>query len=1323
MGTHRGINRFDGYSIDSYKYKIKQQNIVPINRVYSIQAMGRYLWLATEGGLACFDTYTKKYTTYDIADKITTDFFRAVKNIQLSTLKNHIWLISDNQIRLLKVSQPSNGRHPTISSVRIGGSSGFVSVDMNPKVAENGKGIIWFSDNRNISVYRYNSNDNIVYVGNIEQHDFSGIRDMVYQDGYLWIISQEKLIRYKAFGNGQLKKEAENSFKTHGGLITLKPNTNNIWIAASDQLLSVNKRNLKDVHVFIHSSQHPNSVVNDINNIFIDKKDNIWVSGWMSGVAYTHTHQYLFHTLRYTPQQQSPALGNAEFISALHYDTDGYVYIGRKFGGISRLNTTTKQIEWNYCVRPELLNSITCLESDKENLYAGIGNTVIVVNKFSKNIVQIQPTSNKGYIFWLSFDKFNRLWAATYAGLECMENAAGRWKTRMSFTSGSPFPYRLSTNYLHNIYYDKETNELIITSTSGINRVILDSKGNVQNIVSYTSNSSSASLSNNFTWAIDKGAKGVYWVGTMGSGLNKISFVDHSSKKNSYKAEHFGISEGAESEDIEAIEVDKYGRVWCSGFKLGYFDEQIKRFKTFNTNDGLQGVTFATSSSTRDAQGTLYFGGANGLNYFLPGNENNFPSSKTIYFTHLIVNEKVIDTGIEYTKNVTLQYPDNNFTVDFTTLDYNTAHHTRFRYKIDGYDEWHEVKAGERPSVTYQNLPYGHHTLLAEAGDWADWSGDIYQLDINVVPPFWRTWWAYLIYLLIVGILTYLGIRYFIKWTQMKNFIAMRKQKERHREEMIQMKTRFFMDVSHEFRTPLTLINHAVQELKEEDSSATNKYVNTILRNSRLLSNMINELLDFHRADLKSLKLHTTDTNISQYISDLYDEFSLWAQTADIELQLDIHTPNLQAWIDEEQVSKILRNIISNSLHYTPKGGSVEITVDSGYYQSTLPQHKDFYEYISCMEKGQQLIIRISDTGTGIPKKELPTVFDRLHQVENTNTQNKGTGIGLALVKSLIALHHGGIIISSSLGIGTETIIFLPLTTQYLKEEERRASTDFNVKEYLTTTYTPEYETTENTLTEEEIQGNKPIILLVEDNEDVLMMLQEYFRREYNILLARDGKEALLKCKAIPPDLIISDVMMPNMDGLELCATLKNTIATCHIPIILLTAITQEEKQVEGLEMGADAYIPKPYNPRILKANVQNLIAKSRLIRTSMHLSENLREKIENEKDLQLFDHFNRIIQENFTNSDFSIEQVIAELGTNRTSLYGFIKSNTGMSMGKYIMKLRLEKAAKLLLSTDMTVSEAGIAVGIDSLSYFTRSFKQQFGVTPTEFMKTENKK
>ena len=1324
IGTHRGINRFDGYTIDSYKYTVKQRNIVPVNRVYSMQVIGRFLWLATEGGLACFDTHTKRYTAYHVADKVRTDFFKHIKSIRRSTLKDHLWLIADKQIRLIHIRQgtaASGKRQPTVSSVRIGDSRGFLCTETNPKVAENGKGIVWFSGNRTVSIYRYKARKGIVYTGTVDRNDLSGLRDMVFQGGYLWAIYYDRIVRYKAYRNGVLHKEAERTFKTHGGLIALRLSTRHAWLAASDQLIRISRHDLKDVHIFTHSSSLPNTVVNDINSIYIDRNDNIWLSGWMSGVAYTYTHQELFHTLKYSPKQYSATTGSAEFISALCYDSsDGYVYIGRKFGGISRLDTKTKQVEWDYCVQPQLQNSITCLQTDRQHIYAGIGNNIVVIAKDTKKVTQILPTSNRGYIFWLCFDRFGRLWAATYAGLECMEKTDGKWTVKMTFTTKSPLPRRLSTNYLHNICYDREANELIITSTAGLNRVILDSRGNVQNIVNYVSDNSPGSLSNNFTWAISKGAKGVYWVGTMGSGLNKVTFLDSPDGKYTYRSEHFGIREGAESEDMEAIQVDRYGRIWCSGFNLSCFDEQTKRFKTFNVSDGLQGPTFATSSSACDAQGTLYFGGSNGMNYFLPASENSMPASMHVYFTHLVVNGTVLNTDIEYTRNVTLPYPETNFTVAFTTLDYNSVRHTRFRYKMEGYDEWHEIQAGEKPSITYQNLPYGSHTLVVEAGDWADWSGEVYTLQVYVTPPLWRTWWAYVIYVLTAGFLIYTGTRYFIKWTQMKNFIAMRKQKERHREEMMQMKTRFFMDISHEFRTPLTLISHAVHELKEEDRSGQNRYVDAILRNSRLLSNMINELLDLHRADMKSLRLHATKTNITEYMSAFCSEFSLWAESVGVNLQLTVHTPNLQVWIDQEQISKILRNIVSNSLRYTPKGGSIDISIEEGEHNSILPLHKDFYEYTAAMEKGKQIIIRIADTGTGIPRKELPKVFDRLHQVESNSQQNIGTGIGLALVKSLVTRHHGGIVISSSLGLGTETILFLPLSTHYLKDEEKEKSTDFSLREMFDSSSTGCQPADDGTMEEETQDGSKPSLLLVEDNGEVLMMMQEYFKKEYNTILAKDGREALAKCKAANPDLIISDVMMPNMDGMELCAKLKNAIATCHIPIILLTAVTQEEKQIEGLELGADAYIPKPYNPRVLKVMVRNLIVKSRLIRTSMQLNENIREKIEDEKDRQFFDRFNQIIQANLADNDFSIQQVISELGTNRTSLYNFIKTSTGMSLGKYIMKLRLDKAAQLLISSDMSVSEASLEVGIDSLSYFTRSFKQQFGVTPTEFMRTK---
>lgn len=1322
IGTHRGINRYDGYAMDSYQYKQNKSMAVTANRVYDMLNMGKYLWLATQEGLFCFNIHTKQYTSFKAADSALSDFFKGVRHLKRAPANNCFWLISNQQVRLVKITTGSEiNTTPLLTSVRIGSSKGLVSNNGTPNVVDNGKDIGWLAANNTLSTYIIHPNHQLDILNNVPQISCIGLRDMAYDKGYLWLAYPEKLAKYKVGKLGKLTLLKEKIFKTHGGFIRIKPAGKYIWLAANDQLIRINKDNLDRFQSYKHASNVDNSVLNDINNIYIDRNDNIWVSGWMAGIAYAHTYQPFFHTLKYDRFNTSGAVGgNAEFISALHYDKDGYVYIGRKFGGISRLNTKTKQIEWDYSINAALLNSITFIETDNKSIYAAINNNIIIINKDNRSITQMLPMANNGYIFGLAFDRLHRLWAATYAGLECFENIAGKWVSKYTLTTHSPSPRRLSSNFLHNIYSEKNSNELIVTSTHGINRVILDAKGGIENVLVYTTNNSVQSLSSNFVWSIDKGGPNTYWVGTMGSGLNKITFLDGTASPNAYKAEQFGMQEGAISNDIEAIELDKFGRVWCSGFNLSYFDDQIKRFRVFRAEDGLQGTTFATSSSTKDRNGTIYFGGSQGLNYFLPRNEEFKSSSKDIYFTRWSANGEIIDSDIEYSKSIELLYPNNYFSLNFSTLDFENAQHTRFRYKIKDYDNWHIIEEGSTPVISYQKLPYGHYKLLVEAGDWQDWSGKVYELDIYSKPPFWLSWWAYISYTILALTLVYLGIKYFIQWTKMKHFFSIRKEKERQHKEMLQMKTRFFMDVSHEFRTPLTLINHAVHELKEDETDIPHQYFDTIIRNTRLLSNMIDKLLDFHKADMKALKLHVATVDVTDFFTAIYDEFCIWARSANVGMQLHIVQEHIETLLDEEQASKIISNILSNSLHHCHPEGSIDIDILTGTYESVLPLHKDYIEYTDKLAQGNQLIIKISDTGEGIAKKDLPLVFDRLHQAGNHHKQYASSGIGLSLVKSLIGLHHGGIIMSSSLGLGTETILFFPMDKQAYEPSELSPVSTFQIQEYLSN-YSFLQPSKMKDDKETINQQDKDVLLLVEDNEEVLMILKEYLYKYYNIETATNGKEALEKCRIALPDLIISDVMMPEMDGFELCRTLKESLHTCHIPIILLTAVAQEEKQIEGLEIGADAYIAKPYNPRLLKINVQNLIAKSRLIRTSSQLGESIREKIKNNKDKEMFDEFNKIILQNLRTVDFSIGHVVNSLGTNRTALYSFIKSNTGMSLGKYIMKLRLDKAAELIGNTDLTISEVALSVGIDSLSYFTRSFKEQFGLTPSEFLKSKS--
>ena len=522
----------------------------------------------------------------------------------------------------------------------------------------------------------------------------------------------------------------------------------------------------------------------------------------------------------------------------------------------------------------------------------------------------------------------------------------------------------------------------------------------------------------------------------------------------------------------------------------------------------------------------------------------------------------------------------------------------------------------------------------------------------------------------------------------------------------------FFTDVSHEFRTPLTIMSHAVTEIEEE--MPTNKYVHTLKRNTGKLSNMVNELLEMHRMDVYTPQLRANYISVNSYVQSIYNEFKEWAKQVTIRLQLTLPEQEVKLWLDEKYFSKILSNILSNAIRYSNAGSSIRISVSVGNLNELSPLYRNAFENTTYTLAGKQLIVKVQDEGVGLEKEALPKIFERFHRVEGLGQKRVGSGIGLSLVKSLVEAHRGGIIISSKPNVGTEVIITFSMNDSYLLPEQKLQDSTFHLKEYLSD-YAVEYEHIGED--EEEIlnlpQEDKPTLLLVDDNHEVLMILKNIFIKEYNIILASDGEQAIEKCNQHFPNLVISDVMMPKIDGFELCAILKKNLQTCFIPVILLTAKSQIESQIEGIELGADAYLTKPFDVKLLKTNVRNLLNKSK-----QHAPiENIRQKVIDKKQQELLDKLTHLVVTNMQNPHFSVDNLCLELGMNRTKLYSFAKQATELTLANYIRKIRLDKAAELLKTTDKLISEVCYEVGIDSPSYFTRAFKEQFGVSPSEYI------
>lgn len=1305
MGTHRGLNRYDGYRLEGYKYERDPINSVYYNRVHSLQPIGKHLWIATEAGIACFDIYQKQFVDFSIDCPTETSFFSQVKVLQKGN-GNELWLLSENQICRAKIISAPKTKKLLLKCLPIGEHLSLSTTQLNPQIAVSPNGTVWLSGNPTLTTYRYTQGkDELI---SSPTPIASGIVKMRYAEGFLWVIYTDRLVKYRYLPNNSYQIVAQKVFDNHKALLSLTVGAHYVWVVNEESVFQLRKEDLSLLKEHTHSPSNPYSAKSHINSVFLDKDSNLWLSAWSDGVSYTSTREAFFKTVWINPQSRI----GSEFVSTMHYDPDGYVYIGNKFGGVIRFNTRLQQLEAPYCDAPELSPNVTSIESDPTHLYVSVRERVYIINKQQRRIVGSFQAQCKDYIFDLKLDAYHRLWITTYSGLECFTLKNGTWQPLYALSAHTAEPLQLSTNKLHKIYVDSANNELVITSVMGLNRLQLDREGRVVHVLKYIARGGAAhQLSSNYIWAIDK-KDDTYWIGTMGSGLNRVVFTDNTHP--TYTAEHYGIAEGASSNDVESVEVDAYGNVWCGGFYLSYFDTKLKRFATFGKEDGLQGHSFGTASSCKDAQGNLYFGGSHGFNYFHPKYLKPTNNQLKVYFSSYANNGKTVASAIEYSKQLKVQYPNNNLTVYFSTLSYSAPQHLRYRYKLEDYDtNWHYIASNTpAPQATYHKLPYGTYKLIAEVGDWQQWSGNQSVLTVVSTPPFYLSWWAYTIYTTVLAALLYLSFRYFIRWTQMKHTIAVQEEKERHKEELMQMKMQFFTDVSHEFRTPLTIMSHAVTEIEEE--MPTNKYVHTLKRNTGKLSNMVNELLEMHRMDVYTPQLRANYISVNSYVQSIYNEFKEWAKQVSIRLQLTLPEQEVKLWLDEKYFSKILSNILSNAIRYSNAGSSIRISVSVGNLNELSPLYRNAFENTTYTLAGKQLIVKVQDEGVGLEKEALPKIFERFHRVEGLGQKRVGSGIGLSLVKSLVEAHRGGIIISSKPNVGTEVIITFSMNDSYLLPEQKLQDSTFHLKEYLSD-YAVEYEHIGED--EEEIlnlpQEDKPTLLLVDDNHEVLMILKNIFIKEYNIILASDGEQAIEKCNQHFPNLVISDVMMPKIDGFELCAILKKNLQTCFIPVILLTAKSQIESQIEGIELGADAYLTKPFDVKLLKTNVRNLLNKSK-----QHAPiENIRQKVIDKKQQELLDKLTHLVVTNMQNPHFSVDNLCLELGMNRTKLYSFAKQATELTLANYIRKIRLDKAAELLKTTDKLISEVCYEVGIDSPSYFTRAFKEQFGVSPSEYI------
>ena len=770
----------------------------------------------------------------------------------------------------------------------------------------------------------------------------------------------------------------------------------------------------------------------------------------------------------------------------------------------------------------------------------------------------------------------------------------------------------------------------------------------------------------------------------------------------------YTTADGLPANGIASIERDRQGMLWLStDHGLTFFDPQKGVQMNYFADDGLQSNEFSDGASCVAPDGTLLFGGIGGVTWFKPENIQQSQWTANVHLTAFTINgepvntatlsggRQVTDTPVNVSDHFELGYHDNSFAIQLSTLTYENPEHIVYRYSING-EPFRTLAAGHN-DLSFTHLPSGTYRFRVKA----ERSGiETPERDFTVIvrSPWYRSAWAYFFYALILGLFAWQFIAY--RHHRMQN--RLRLQAHIHAEEMSEAKLRFFMNISHDIRTPMTLILTPLLSLiKKEDDPERKSVYETIRRNAERILSLINQMMDLRKIDKGQMQMRMSERNLVGFINDIYTLFDHQAKTRQIKFTFEHDCDQLPVWIDRSNFDKVVVNVLSNAFKYTPSGGEIGIRLT----------HDDHYATIA-----------VRDNGEKIPEDKLEKIFQRFYQADSsTNDRNAGTGIGLDLTRSLVEMHHGTICVHN-LEQGCEFVITIPLGNAHLTPEEMISESELSQEPLaqLQAELEPEEEAEEIPYEQPDTKGTS--IVIAEDDDEIRTYLEAELSHDYDVHSCINGREALSEIYRLKPSLVISDVMMPEMDGNALCSQLKSNSSTNFIPVILLTARSRDEDRLEGLETGADAYIVKPFNMDILRRTIQNLLNSRRLLKMKYERTDQLEDRVEDIRlkspDEKLLEKIMECVRKNITNSDLNIDMISDEVGISRVHLHRKMKELTGQTPHDFIRGIRLKKAAQLLAEKGMNVTEVMYACGFANSASFSTIFRKYYGMSPRDYMR-----
>ncbi len=1292
FATYDGVNKYDGYAFTVYQHNEDDPNSIAndISRIVKTDSQGR-VWIGTRDGLS----------RYDEEKDIFQNFFYEKKGKHLQV--NGIEEISPEQ---LLISTPEGLIMFDIKESKFIDDS--FSTAMHKTIAS--------------TLYRQGD---LIYIGtptdglynySITQKTFEKVIPILGTKQIQAILQQSPTRIWVATEGAGLflinpkTKEIKNYLHSPSNPKSISSNyirslamdsQNRLWIGTFNDL------NIYHEGTDSFASYSSNPVENgslsqrSVRSIFMDSQGGMWLGTYFGGLNYYHPIRNRFKNIRNIPYKNSLS---DNVVSCIVEDKDKNLWIGTNDGGLNLYNPITQRFT-SYTLQEDEnargigSNNIKAVYVDEKKSLVYIGTHAGGLSILHRNGGQVENFNQRNSqlvnenVYAILPDGEGNLWLGTLSALVRFNPEKRSFTTIEKEKDGTPVVSKQITTLFRDSH-----KRLWIGGEEGVS--VFQQEGLDIQKASILPVSNVTKL---FTNCIYEASNGIIWVGT------REGFYCFNEKDKQIK--RYNTTNGLPNNVVYGILEDSFGRLWLSTNRgISCFNPESEKFRNFTESDGLQSNQFNTSSYCRTSVGQMYFGGINGITTFRPELLLDNPYTPPVVITKLQLFNKVVrpddETGIltkniSETESITLKSWQTAFSIEFVVSNYISGQHNTFAYKLEGYDkEWYYLT--DSRTVSYSNLPQGTYQFLVKAANSdGKWNPIPTALEIIVLPIWYKTWWALLIFFAtFAGFITFV-FRFFWMRKSMEAQLEIERRDKEHQEEINQMKMRFFINISHELRTPLTLILTPLQEIINKISDRwTRNQLEYIQRNANRLLHLVNQLMDYRRAELGVFELKAKKGNAHQLIQDNFLFYDKLARHKKITYTLHSELEDKEVLFDANYLELIVNNLLSNAFKYTESGQSITVTLK---------------------EENGWLLLQVSDTGIGIPINKQGKIFERFYQIES---EHVGSGIGLSLVQRLIELHHGRIELDSEENKGSTFSVYLPQDLSVYKPSELASNDEQNEEEqvYSTNSKAMYFIDTEKVENESVESGDKKrgTILIVEDNNEIRRYLSNGLADLFNTLEAGNGEEALEKLKDNEVDVIVTDVMMPVMDGIKLCKNVKQNIRTCHIPVIILSAKTDIKDQMEGLQMGADDYIPKPFSLAILTTKIQNMMrTRRRMLDKYAKSLEVEPEKITfNAMDEALLKRAMTIVEKNMDNIEFSTDEFAREMNMSRSNLHLKLKAITGESTIDFIRKIRFNEAAKLLKDGRYTVAEVSTMVGFNTPSYFATSFKKYFGCLPTEYIK-----